>query len=510
MNLLARWRTILAVDADARACAVYRANIDTEVVCGRVGDTPLPAADVVTGGPPCQPYSQSGKRQGADDERDGIPEFIDAVGKVRPRMFLMEQVPGFASLDGGAVMHRTVRALEALGYGVDMRQLDAVSFGVPQFRERLWFWGVRRDLDIVRRWPVPTHMDPKLRGDLFGADLPPWVTVGEALGLENGTTGAREFAGSDEPSSSLTATRAGEHCVLHRPRGASVVRRDHPVDEPCPTLTHGASGSGAVLRIIGGGSNPRAPGDARTERDITDEPSTTIGCIAGNALPYRWSDAMLAKHPPAVPGEPCPTILGKSYKGGAEGLLSVDGRPWESRHPVAEPDAPAPTVRPRSPRDGGRCVENVVRVYPGHTGNEPTAPAKTLKAGAHGVPGGENAVWLPSPTINTGVKSSGGPEPINHRHSRGWCRRLTPDECARLMSMPDDFRWPEGTTKTARYMVIGNGWASLMAKRMSEALAMADPESRTVVDLFCGGGVGAVGWHGRAWEAARAGAEAVA
>jgi site-specific DNA-cytosine methylase len=66
--------------------------------------------------------------------------------------------------------------------------------------------------------------------------------------------------------------------------------------------------------------------------------------------------------------------------------------------------------------------------------------------------------------------------------------------------MPDGFIWPASVPKTARYRIIGNGWASLMARRMSEALAAADPESRTVIDLFCGGGVGAVGWHRRAWE----------
>jgi site-specific DNA-cytosine methylase len=66
--------------------------------------------------------------------------------------------------------------------------------------------------------------------------------------------------------------------------------------------------------------------------------------------------------------------------------------------------------------------------------------------------------------------------------------------------MPDGFLWPESSKKTHRYRIIGNGWASLMAKRMSEAFRAADPESRTVIDLFCGGGCGAVGWHGRAWE----------
>ena len=62
------------------------------------------------------------------------------------------------------------------------------------------------------------------------------------------------------------------------------------------------------------------------------------------------------------------------------------------------------------------------------------------------------------------------------------------------------FRWPDGIGKTAAYRIVGNGQASLMVRRLRECLERVDPDSRTVVDLFCGGGVGAVGWHGRAWK----------
>lgn len=69
----------------------------------------------------------------------------------------------------------------------------------------------------------------------------------------------------------------------------------------------------------------------------------------------------------------------------------------------------------------------------------------------------------------------------------------------RLQSCPDDFRWPEGISRTAMYRVIGNGWACGHAAAFSRALALADPDSRTVMDLFSGGGLGAVGWHQRYW-----------
>jgi hypothetical protein len=78
-------------------------------------------------------------------------------------------------------------------------------------------------------------------------------------------------------------------------------------------------------------------------------------------------------------------------------------------------------------------------------------------------------------------------------------RRLSPRECARLQSVPDSFIWPEKLTKTAMYRIVAHGWACGIAKALSAALAAADPLSRTCVDLFCGGGLGACGWHGRAW-----------
>jgi site-specific DNA-cytosine methylase len=102
----------------------------------------------------------------------------------------------------------------------------------------------------------------------------------------------------------------------------------------------------------------------------------------------------------------------------------------------------------------------------------------------------------PSPAITAAFALGGGG---GGWKSKGYVRRLTPLECLRLQSGPDDFAWPNKITKTAMYRVVGNGWASGMAAQMSAALAAADPGSRAVVDLFCGGGLGACGWHGRYW-----------
>jgi site-specific DNA-cytosine methylase len=186
------------------------------------------------------------------------------------------------------------------------------------------------------------------------------------------------------------------------------------------------------------------------------------------AIPYRWSEAMLAKHPPASPASP---ILAKFYKGGAEGLLQITDN---KKHQPHQPHQPANTLN-----SGGG-------------GHGPTYANQHLA-----VP---EVIAAPCPTISSGGTSTGGAEPIPHMKRELFVRRLTPDECMRLMSAPDDFKWPDKISKTAKYKIAGNGWASRMGAVFAEAFRRADPESQTVIDLFCGGGLGACGWHGRYWS----------
>ena len=97
--------------------------------------------DLVYGGPPCQPFSVAGKRGGADDERDGWPEFIRVVSVLRPRWIVAENVVGLVSLAQGRYFGRLIDQLVQLGYGVAWRTLDAQFFGVPQRRRRVFLVG---------------------------------------------------------------------------------------------------------------------------------------------------------------------------------------------------------------------------------------------------------------------------------------------------------------------------------------------------------------------------------
>jgi DNA (cytosine-5)-methyltransferase 1 len=133
--------------------------------------------DVVAGGPPCQPWSDGGKRLGGADPRDGIPLFVEAIRTVGPRAFIMENVAGLARAATRSSFEYLVRRLRGLGYTVDWRVLRAADYGVPQSRQRLFVVGV---LDGRVTWPTATHCPgTEQRWRTAGDVLDPARIVGE-------------------------------------------------------------------------------------------------------------------------------------------------------------------------------------------------------------------------------------------------------------------------------------------------------------------------------------------
>lgn len=151
---------------------------------------------LICGGPPCQPFSTAGKRLGINDPRGSLfMDFIRMIDYIRPRFFIMENVKGIMSSplkhvsvadrdenDSeqklGTVLDVILSEFNKLGYKTVYGILDAVNYGVPQFRERFVLIGSRDHEDIFL--PIPTHFqmhqDPTYR----------WKTVGEAIAdLEN-------------------------------------------------------------------------------------------------------------------------------------------------------------------------------------------------------------------------------------------------------------------------------------------------------------------------------------
>ncbi|QTE35807.1 DNA cytosine methyltransferase [Mucilaginibacter gossypii] len=131
----------LGFEMNPDAANTYRANLKGDCRTEKLTlDTEYPAADIVIGGPPCQPFSVGGNQNGIHDSRNGFPFFVDAIRKVKPRMFLFENVRGLL-YSNKWYLELIIEELESLGYKTNCRLLNAVHYGVPQNRERLFLVG---------------------------------------------------------------------------------------------------------------------------------------------------------------------------------------------------------------------------------------------------------------------------------------------------------------------------------------------------------------------------------
>lgn len=311
---------------------------------------------VVTGGPPCQPFSMGGKARAADDKRDMFPAAIEVVRTLQPKAFIFENVrgltrtafanyfnyiqlqlqhPEIVSRDGETwerhyerlqVEHTTASA-DGLRYNVVPTLVNAADYGVPQQRHRVFIVGFRSDLEAEWSFPKQTHSFDALLYDQY-------VT--------------------------------GHYWERHK-----VAKRNR---------------------------EPLSP---------------------------RWENRVAALADMLDPEE-----LGKPWLTGRDAIH----------------DLPKPTL------NGSRKFKNHVfqpgaRSYPGHTGSPIDMPAKALKAGGHGVPGGENMLRNPDGSI----------------------RYFTVRESARLQTFPDDYELHGAWGEAMRQ--LGNAVPVLLARQVAQSVA---------------------------------------
>ena len=126
--------------------------------------------DVVVGGSPCQSFSVAGNREGLSGESGLMFEYIRAVRGIMPRCFVWENVPGAFTSENGEAFRQLLSEMDALGYGLAWRVLDAQFFGVAQRRERVFLVGClgdpRRAARILferesLRWDTPSSKDKR-------------------------------------------------------------------------------------------------------------------------------------------------------------------------------------------------------------------------------------------------------------------------------------------------------------------------------------------------------------
>ena len=133
----------IGYEMDTSACETYNKNLQgicTEAILNI--NFEYPNADIVIGGPPCQPFSVRGYQRGIADKRNGFPIFIEAIKKINPSIFLFENVRGllYANKEYFRII---IDELKTLGYYIEYKLLNAVDYEVPQNRERLFVVGHR-------------------------------------------------------------------------------------------------------------------------------------------------------------------------------------------------------------------------------------------------------------------------------------------------------------------------------------------------------------------------------
>ncbi|AMV48257.1 cytosine methyltransferase [Paraburkholderia caribensis] len=306
--------------------------------------TAFTGIDLVAGGPPCQPFSAGGQAAGKDDDRDMWPEAIRAVREMRPRAFLFENVKGLLRPSFASYLDSIVDALERGGhpsgapqaYDVAVIPANTADYGAAQKRERVLIAGIRRDVGVLRAFPVPTHSANRLVWDK-------WVS--------------------------------------------GVYWEKHGLSRP-------------------------------SEADISRSEAALLPSLV------RSGDA-----PQSLPWQTC-------------------------RDAFAGLGEPSSTTEV-----SGHDARSFGKQYPGHTGSAMDSPAKALKAGVHGVPGGENMVILDD----------------------GRARHFTVREAARLQGMPDKYL-PTGSWSQAMRQ-LGNAVPAQLAEVAGAWLA----EMLSQVDRLSGG-----------------------
>lgn len=159
-------KCVFSSEFDEKACKTYEANFG-EYPSGditKIKSQDIPDFDILLGGFPCQAFSIIGKKEGFENETCGTLFFeIERIlREKRPKAFMLENVRNLTAHDKGKTFHVIRTHLEALGYNVYAKVLNALDYGVPQKRERIIIVGFIDDVLFSFPDPVPVSQRKKL------------------------------------------------------------------------------------------------------------------------------------------------------------------------------------------------------------------------------------------------------------------------------------------------------------------------------------------------------------
>jgi len=190
-------------------CTTYNQNLKGKCIKEYLTvDSKFPRADIVIGGPPCQPFSVRGNQNGKKDTRDGFPVFIEAIKQVRPRFWMFENVRGLLYRNKW-YLDKIIQELESLDYEISFDLLNAANYGIPQNRKRVFVAGYKGNFQFPK-----THAKK--------------VTAGEALG---------ELAFQFDSDSKFLTPSMDEYVAKYERASKCITPRDLHLNKPARTLT---------------------------------------------------------------------------------------------------------------------------------------------------------------------------------------------------------------------------------------------------------------------------------
>ena len=166
---------VLTSEIKPYALKVYKDNFGDENIKGDVSQIEgkdIPDFDVLLGGFPCQAFSIIGKKEGFENETCGTLFFdIERILKEKmPRAFMLENVRNLTAHDKGNTFKVIISHLEALGYNVYAKVLNALDYGVPQKRERIIIVGFLDNVFFTFPEPIPLEKRKTLK-DILETDV---------------------------------------------------------------------------------------------------------------------------------------------------------------------------------------------------------------------------------------------------------------------------------------------------------------------------------------------------
>ncbi len=218
----------IGYEMNQEACETYRKNLLGECIHEKLStESDYPKADIVIGGPPCQPFSVGGKQLGLKDSRDGFPIFLSAVNKLDPEVLLFENVRGMLYKNKW-YLNEVIEELKSLGYNIQYSLLNAVNYEVPQNRERVIVIGSKKRINLPRK------VNRK-------------ITAGEALG---------NLAFQFDDNSKFFTKSMDAYVAKYEKASKCINPRDLYLDRPARTLTcrnlAGATGDMHRVRLKDG------------------------------------------------------------------------------------------------------------------------------------------------------------------------------------------------------------------------------------------------------------------